>query len=425
VIRPLAAVLLLAGCTAAPPGPDPLPDRPATAARPAAPPDLIEALDLDRALALAERRHPDLAQSRARAEAAEGLAVQSGLAPNPSLVGRMEGAPFEGRTLGDAELLAGISQRVPLGGRLGAAREAGLLEAERLRREHELRRIEVRSRVQAAFATARFAEETARVHAELLALARRGAELAELGRREGDVPADEAARAGLEEARARLEEDKVNGLRDLAFVTLAGALGEPSLRIGSLHGSLESVFELPALDSVLAALEDGPQAALARGEVEAARARLEQAGAERIPDVTLDLLYRRIGITGADTFDVGISIPLPVFDRGQGRMQEARAGLREAEARARGTRDDAVRRVREAHARLSEALSHRRLVKEAILPKAEAILAAAELRHAAGDLGLGETLRVRREHAEARLAHLEALREVMEAWGDLRGFLPR
>jgi hypothetical protein len=38
-------------------------------------------------------------------------------------------------------------------------------------------------------------------------------------------------------------------------------------------------------------------------------------------------------------------------------------------------------------------------------------------------MSLVDVLLIRRDYAAARLARLEALREVMEAWGDLRLFL--
>ena len=148
-----AFVLVLAGCAGAPP--ETLPGdaesyRPAPVAQVRTPEPPVESLTLERALEIAERLHPDLAQAQARADAAEGRALQAGLLPNPSLLGRIESAPFEGRTTGDAEYLAGASQRVPLGGRLGAAREVERLEAERLRKERDLRLFEIRSRARAA-----------------------------------------------------------------------------------------------------------------------------------------------------------------------------------------------------------------------------------------------------------------------------------
>lgn len=422
--RLLILGLTLAGCSSAPP--EKLPDdaeryRPAPAAKPAA--GAVGKLDLFGALELAERLHPDLAQARARVEASEGRALQAGLWPNPQALGRMESAPFEGRTSGDAEYLAGLSQRIPVGGRLGAAREAERLETERLRKELDLTLVELRSRVHGAFATALFATEVVNVQSDTLQLARRSVAVARARRDAGDLTADDLARVELEEARARLEEDKARGLRDLAFVSLAAAVGDPAFRIGSVEGVLESALELPSLEAVLVGLESGPHAELARWDVEAARARVDLARADRVPDVTLDLLYRRVGISDTDAFDVGVSIPLPLFDRQQGRLREAKAGVREAEGRARLARGEAVRRAREAHVRLGEALGHARLVRDEILPRAETVLKAAEARHAAGDLSLADLLPIRRDYAAVGLARLDALREVMEAWGDLRFFL--
>lgn len=188
-------------------------------------------------------------------------------------------------------------------------------------------------------------------------------------------------------------------------------------------GALDTTLELPTLESLLASLEGGPHAALAQSGIETAQARIDLAKVEWIPDVTLELFYRRLEHSETDAFDVGLVVPLPVFDRNQGKIREAKAGRREAEARARSTRGEAVRRIREAHVKLSEALTHTRLVKGEIVPRAETVLKAAEARHAAGDLSLADILPIRRDYAAVRLAYLDALREVMESWGELRLFL--
>lgn len=389
------------------------PPRPQEAAR----------LSIERALDLADRHHPELAAWRARVEAAEGRAHQAGLFPNPSLIGRMESASLEGNTTGEAEFLAGVSQRIPVGGRLGAAGEAERREAERLARELDLRRLEIHSRVRGAFATALFAAEVARLNLETHELARRAVEIARVRQGGGDATADEVARVEMEEIRARLEVDKAQGLRNLAFVGLAFALGDAGLRVETVEGSLETALDLPSVESILSSLDGGVHAALARADIEAARARIDLARAERIPDVTIDLFYRRLEVSNRNAFDVGLVVPLPVFDRNQGRIREAEADRRAAEARARTTRDEAIRRVREAHAKLSEAIGHVRLVRDELLPKAAVVSRTAETRYGAGDLSLADILPIRREAAAVRLAYLEGLREVMEAWGELRLFL--
>lgn len=421
-----AACVVLAGCAGA--ELDPLEgierrtdDPPGTIARAQA--QEAESLSLEGALAMAEGSHPELAAARARVEAAEGRALQAGLFPNPVVVGRMESAPFEGGTTGNAEFLAGVSLRLPVGGRLGAAREAETLERERLLREFEVRRLEVRSRVQAAFAAALYAHEVVKLRSRMSEAALRGAAVAKARREAGDALAEEVARAEIEEARARLELDRAGGLRDLALVALASAIGNPLLRIGSVEGKLEAALEVPSIESVLPDLEASPHAALAEAEVQVLRGRVEQAKLERIPDVSLDLFYRRLEHSEKDAFDVGVGFALPLFDRNQGRIRELEAEAQAARARARGIRGEAVRKAREAHIRLSEAVRHARLLKSEILPRAETVIQGAEVRYAGGDMSLADILPIRRERASAELAYLEALREVMEAWAALRPYL--
>lgn len=423
----LFLALLLSGCAGAGTG-SPLPpeaaDGPAPQ-QPAPPPSPQGAarLSVERALDLADRHHPELAAYRARVDAAEGRARQAGLLPNPLLIGRMESASLEGNTTGEAEFLLGASQRLPVGGRLGAAGEAERREGDRLAREQDVRRLEIHSRVRGAFATALFSEEVSRSTTETHELARRAVEVARVRQGAGEATADEVARVEMEEIRARLEQDKAQGLRDLAFVALASALGEAGLRIDNVEGSLETALDLPSVESVLASLDGGAHAALGRAEIDAARARVDLARAERIPDVTIDLFYRRLESSNRNAFDVGLVVPLPLFDRNQGRLREAEAERRAAEARARSTRDDAVRRVREAHVKLSEAIGHVRLVRDELLPRTALVSRTAETRYGAGDLSLADVIPIRREAAAVRLAYLQGLREVMEAWGELRLFL--
>jgi cobalt-zinc-cadmium efflux system outer membrane protein len=117
---------------------------------------------------------------------------------------------------------------------------------------------------------------------------------------------------------------------------------------------------------------------------------------------------------------VGVSIPLPLFDRKEGRIREARAELAAAKARSRSTQNELILRVRESHAQLTTALASSRALKTEILPRAETVLKSAEARYAAGDIGLNEILPVRRDWAAVQLTYLESLRDVMHAWADLR-----
>jgi cobalt-zinc-cadmium efflux system outer membrane protein len=424
--RSMALLVFALGCAG--PAPEPLADRPVEPTpslpiRDRATPEPVSELTLEQAFRLAEELHPNLALARARVEAAEGRMDQAGRFPNPILVARMESARFEGGTTAEAEYLAGFSQRLPVGGRLESASRVESLERERLRRELEVRGLEVRARVQAAFAAALYAEEVVRLQAEALRIARNGVAITRTRFDAGDALPEEVARVEMEEVRARLEEERAGGLKTIALVSLASAVGDAALRIESLRGSLEAALEIPALESLLEEFEQGPYAALADAEAAVARGRIDLAKVERIPDVSLDLFYRRLEHAEEDAFDVGVGIALPIFDRGRGRIREAEAEAVAARARGRTVRSEAARELREAYVRLTEAVHHARLLKNEILPRAETVLRGAETRYAGGDMSLADVLPIRRERTSVQLTYLEALRDVLEAWGRLKPFL--
>jgi cobalt-zinc-cadmium efflux system outer membrane protein len=306
-------------------------------------------LKLDDAIALSDR-HPDLTEAHARVDAARARAIQAGVWPNPALSGRVEAAGSDQR-----EYLAGVSQGIPLGGRLSRSLAAA-----------------------------------------------------------GETLALDVTRTQMELAKIRLERDRASSLAQEALIELAASIGQAGLRIPAVEGSLESAFELPTIES----LAEHPSLKAARAGVDAQEARLDLAKAQRIPDVNVELLYRRLDATGENAFDVGLSVSLPLFGS---TVREARAERRAAQARVEKSAVELERDLQRAHVRLARALESLRTLK-ALLAQQDEIARAYEARYSAGDASLADVLPVRRDRVAVRLMHLETLREVMEAWAGLTPF---
>jgi cobalt-zinc-cadmium efflux system outer membrane protein len=383
----------------------------------------VESLTLEQALLMAERLQPGLAEAKALVESAEGRAKQAGLFPNPEAIAHIEQAPFKGRALGEAEYLVGVAQPVPLGGRLAKAREVERLERDRRVKELEVKRRDLHKRVRSAFATALYQDKAFQTQAELVAGAEKAAATTKARVDAGDAPREDLARAEMELARAKVERQRASALREQAMAGLAAAIGDATLAVKLLQGSLDATFEIPTLEALAATLSAQPEMALAEAGIRVHNARIDLAKAERVPDVKVEVLYRRLEASKGNTFDVGLSIPLPLFDRNQGRLREARAEAAAAEARSRTTQNELTFRLREAHAALTAALANSRALKTEILPHADTVLKAAEVRHAAGDASLSDVLPVRRDWAAVQLTYLESLRDVMQSWATLSLFL--
>lgn len=138
--------------------------------------------------------------------------------------------------------------------------------------------------------------------------------------------------------------------------------------------------------------------------------------------MNIDLAYRRLGNV-EHALDLGLRLPLPLFNRQQGRLREARAEVAAAEARARGRENDLSRELRTSHSTLARAMATVTLLRDEILPRTHRILQHAEARYATGDSSLSELLPIRRDWARVRLDYLDALYDVMQAWAELSPYI--
>ena len=377
----------------------------------------IENLTLHQALIIALQRHPELSEIVARIDASEARLQQAGAFPNPEAVGRIESAPLDRHTTSRAEYVAGISQPIPLGGRLSAAEKVEELASLQLSREREALALEVTRRVHNAFATALFASDLAQNQSNLLEDSEQLISLVQSRVDAGDVSSTELLRAQAEAARYQLDFRLATAARQKALLALQHAVGL-SLPVRSLEGDLEEALELPKLRQ-LAALGTSPRLAAAEATLETERARLDLARARRIPDLNLDLLYRRLQDSRENAFDAGVRIQIPLFDRNRGRIREATAEIRAAEARLDRTRLEFHRALDEQQIELKSRSETAELLRQEVVPRLTEATRVAQLAYEAGDTSLSELLLARRESTLARLQYLEALRDLYKSWATL------
>ena len=383
---------------------------------------LVENLTLELALDMAEDRQPQIAEAKALVVAAEGRARQAGAFPNPEAIVGAQQLPLSGNQSNEKEYVAGVGQTIPLGRRLSRAREAELMDREVRARGLEVKRREIRKRVHNAFATALYQEKAWQAQSDIHQNAAKAVAATRARVEAGDTVRDDLARVEMELARAKVEVRRAESFRAQAMVGLASAIGDATLNVKSLAGTMDATFEIPALESLVANLSAQPESTLADADIRARVARVALAKAERIPDVKFELLYHRLEASSANTFDVGLIIPLPLFNRNQGKLREARAEQAAAESRARMTQNELSTQLRESYLQLSLALANSQTLKTEILGKADTVLKTAEARYAAGDISLTEVLPVRRDWAAVQLSYLESLRDVMQAWAEVKSF---
>lgn len=378
-------------------------------------------LTLEQAIEIALQRHPGLSEAAAELRAAEARRSIAGKPSNPELVARMESAPIRAGTTSQAEYVAGVSQAIPIGKRLAAAKVLGNAEIELNEKRVDAQVLNIRRTVESAFATALYSAEAAEVQTNLASSMGELVRVLNLRVEAGDAAPSDLTRARAEDAQDRLHANEAVKLHEQAIQSLAAALGDHRIHITSLKGSLERELQLERIAMWLTNTSVHPGIAVFESAARVEEARLRLAKAERVPDVNLDLFYRRLQADRQDAFDIGVSVAVPVFGRNS-RVREAESNVAAAEARLARAQNEIGQELRSRELALQKDMEAVKVYREDVLIRLDEALATAQARFAAGDISLTDMLALKREAAGARMQYLDALRRVMESWATLKKY---
>ena len=355
-------------------------------------------LTLREALALALTENPELTPFAWQARANEARILQAGLRINPELDVRVEDVAGTGGFSGarQAQTTLQLSQVIELGDKRLARTEVASQARGITKSEYELKRVEVLGIV-----AQRFIQVVADQHALDLALTNR--QLAEATLR----TVQERMRAGKGSA---LEERKAQVALARGELLVEGArhdLRASRKKLVASWRSTQPVFEraeadlfarkpVPPFADLMNRISQSPQIARWASEAKLREAEIKLADARRVPNVTVSGGVRRLEGPGEQTFVVGLSIPLQIFDRYQGGAAEARELL----GKTRAEQEAAEIRLGTVLLGLYEEMVHDVHVMEGlqkkILPEAEDALAISRDGYAQGRYSYLEVLDAQR-----------------------------
>lgn len=381
---------------------------------------LEEALDLTGVAddATSSTFNPRIVGPRAESEAAQALVGQARLRPNPEVSLEVENIAGSGAFSGlsATEYTLAVGQRIELGGKRGARVAAAEAQAQLANLRTDLAGAElgflVRERYVAAAAAASRVELARDVVDRNEELARIAGVLVEVGRE----PPLRALRAEatLAEARAELQAAEANSLAArTALASLWGEQDTPPLVPGAFPN-----IEPPA--AVLASATSLPLQ-VARGQSATAAAEIDYERSLRIPDPVVSAGVRRFEESNDSAFLVGVSIPLPFWNRNQGNIAAAEARLRAANAREVVALADFELTVTRARSQYLAAEARVETLSTTSLPQAEEALQLVRIGYRNGRFPLIEVLSA----AEARDAIREALITAQEDRGQAAAELIR
>ncbi len=348
---------------------------------------------------------------------ARGDLIEASTLANPSLDARVRWSSHATTANPEIALLFDVTDLV----RRGKRKTVAVANLDRVMLEVGDAVLALAAETRNAYFTLQAAEHVRRMRREVLSAAEAAAQLSERQRAAGNV---NALTVSMEQGAlqdARLELTRSENETALARIALARVMGlAPGDTTWTAAGELPGIPEAdPSVEDLEAiALESRFDLRAAHKGVDAARSEVSYRKWFFIPSLEL-------GVDAERDFDhewaVGpaIQLSLPLFDRGQGGVERAKAMLRQAEYGAEAIENNVRHDVRAAHRRLEAARDAVEIYRNSVLPTRERIVAESQKHYNFMLIGAVTLLQAKRDEIDAYSGYIETVRDYWMARSEL------
>ncbi|MEB2645746.1 TolC family protein [Pseudomonas sp. C 49-2] len=383
-----------------------------------------QTLTLDSALQTAFANNPDLAAAQWEIDIAQGGRQQAGLIPNPVASWDVEDTRRDSRTTSIK-----ISQALELGGKRGARIDVASRAQDAAALTLEQRRNTLRAEVIDNYYGALRAQERLDLAQRSMAVAERGLVVANGRVTAGKASPVEATRAQVQVSEIRLELDRAQiGLTD-AYRRLAASTGSAAPNFQAVATQNLSAPTVPSATQLLARLEQTAELRLAELSILQNEASVGLEKAQRIPDLDVSIGSQYDASVRERVNLVGVSMPIPLFNRNQGNVLAATRRADQARDLRNATELRLRTETRQALDLWQSANIEVRAFNQQILPAAQSAVDSATRGFEMGKFGFLDVLDAQRTLIAARTQYLTATAQATDAWvrieriyGDLARF---
>ncbi len=333
-------------------------------------------LNLKDALALALVQNPNLNVFNLQIRIKEAQTLQSGLFPNPEFGLETENIAGSGgfNGLNASETTVSLGQLIELAGKREKRARVAALQSDLAFWDYTQARLNIFTDVMEAFAATLAAQQRVAIQEEFLHITQGFKDKIDRRVKAGRLSPAEAIRAQIlvNNTGVRLAGLKKE-LRNARY-RLAATWNSTEPAFSAVSGSLDYTLNLPEKASLLEKLNNNPMLARWTTELEANKAEKELAEAGAIPDPFISGGFRYFNESGDNAFVAGISIPIPLFNRNQGAIEEARVRMEQSRWKKRVVENNLSSRLNQLITSLNRLAEEKDSLEKGILPKSEQAL---------------------------------------------------
>ncbi|MGJ8620958.1 MAG: TolC family protein [Methylophilaceae bacterium] len=375
-------------------------------------------LTLQEALILALNANPALAVAQREREAIEGVRRQADVRPNPTMSTAIQDTRADTR-----QISLQINQEIELGNKRDARIESANSIYNKATAELDSNKAEVHANVVAAFYEVLAAQAR-------LALAKSSVEVASLALNAATKRVKAGKSSPVEETKSKIAESTIK----IELLQARSQLNSSRQRLSALWGSVSPDFEradgdvtkiaeIAPLSETSTLLAIAPAIKAAKLEVNAREMMTNVERSKAIPNITISAGVLNNQELGLNQALLGLTVPIPLFNRNQGNLQEAVSRKHKAQDELLALENQLASTLSGQYERLSAARQAAISLSTEILPGAQSAFDAANKGFSAGKFNFLDVLDAQRTLFQAKSQHIQVLLEAHQAVAEIERIL--
>ncbi len=371
-------------------------------------------LSLSDSLDLALKANPDIAVAIREREAIDGVKVQAATRPNPFVSTSIQDTRSATR-----QIYLQFNQEIELGDKRTARMEAADAFYSKADAELATKKAEIHANVVLAFYELLVAQERVTLAKSSVVVAESALDAASKRVKAGKSSPVEQTKSTVAAASAKIELVQAMTQLNNSRKRLRALWGDNAPSFERATGEVATIPEISSLSNLQSLIDSAPSVKLAKLEIDARKAMTRIERSRAIPNITISAGVVNNQEVGLNQALFGLSIPIPVFDRNQGNVQEAASRTFKAEDELIAVKNRIQTNLATQYERLNAARQATLSLQSDILPNAQSAFDAANRGFSLGKFNFLDVLDAQRTLYQAKSQYINALLEAHQSIAEI------
>ena len=381
-------------------------------------------LTLEDAVGIALNNNPLLKSKKHNIGTYEGSIKQARLLPNPEIEFFTQETPTNNIGFDQSQNSVALSQKLETGGKRKLRVKAARKEKKVMEMDLQTTIADITAKVKKSFFNVLTTEEELKFAKKTIEIAKSLMSISNQRFKIGDIARIDVLKAEIELSNAKMRVQNAERKYLNTAKMLQTVMGVSDIDLNNLlpiSTADTPSLNLENLNELL--LNNHPALKARKKVVDLSVIKITEAKRMAIPDINATIGYKRLSTTDINTVQAGIEFSLPIFNRNQGKIIEARALSHKAKDDVEVVRNQLLLQLSNAFSLYTSTREQVRIFTDTIIPQSEESLKIARQGYRQGEFDYLQVLDAQRTLANTRISYLKILNELFSSITEIEKFV--